>query len=59
MQRQRARGHFVYCLYVQSLKAYRARPGAGVLFGIYVTPILGGGGAPGTRVRVGDEVEAV
>lgn len=49
----------MYCLYVQSLKAYRARPGAGVLFGIYVTPILGGGGAPGTRVRVGDEVEAV
>ena len=42
-----------------TLKAYRARPGAGVLFGIYVTPILGGGGAPGTRVRVGDEVEAV
>lgn len=39
-----------------TLKAYRSRPGEGVLFGIYVTPVLGDGGG---RVRVGDEVEAM
>jgi uncharacterized protein len=39
---------------MSTLKSYRSRAGAGVLFGIYITPVGSGG-----SVRVGDAVEAV